>query len=297
MTTTRSVRHVFASGAEPGEASGVRALDQRWASPVVGGGRLTLTETGLRLSLERVADRHYSNAQFDDYTGKRASQYPWRPPLRLRVRARASHATAHADAATAAPAQAFDWLRGTWGFGFWNAPLTLAGGGARLPDAVWFFGSSPPSNMALTRDGVGYGWKAQVVHAQRIGALGALAPLSLAALWARLSGDERAAAGWLERLTGAHEAPLDRTLDPARADLRQWHDYTLEWLPDHARFSVDGQQALVAPNPPPGPLGFVAWIDNQYAIATPRGELRFGALTSGPQWLELASLSIEPLDT
>ena len=71
MTTTRSVRHVFTSDAAPGEASGVRALDRRWASPVVGGGRLTLTETGLRLSLERVADRHYSNAQFDDYTGKR----------------------------------------------------------------------------------------------------------------------------------------------------------------------------------------------------------------------------------
>ncbi len=295
MTTTRSVRHVFTSDAAPGEASGVRALDRRWASPVVGGGRLTLAETGLRLSLERVADRHYSNAQFDDYTGKRASQYQWRPPLRLQARVRVSHAAYPAYPATTAPAETSDWLRGTWGFGFWNAPFTLAGGGARLPDAVWFFGSSPPSNMALTRDGVGYGWKAQVVHAQRIGALGALAPLSLAALWARLSGDERAAAGWLERLTGAHEAQLDRALDTAPADLRQWHDYTLEWLPDHARFSVDGQQALAAPNPPPGPLGFVAWIDNQYAVATPRGELRFGALTCGPQWLELASLSIEPL--
>ncbi|HEX2349936.1 MAG TPA: hypothetical protein VHI51_15990 [Ktedonobacterales bacterium] len=300
MTTSPSVRHVFASEAAPGEASGVRALDRRWASPVVGGGRLTLTETGLRLSLERVADRHYSNAQFDDYSGKRASHYPWRPPLRLHVRARASHAAYPAyptDPAPDAREEASGGLRGTWGFGFWNAPFTLAGGGARLPDAVWFFGSSPPSNMALTRDGVGYGWKAQVVHAQRIGALGALAPLSLAALWARLSGDERAAAGWLERLTGAHEAPLNRPLDPTRADLRQWHDYTLEWLPDHARFLVDGQQALVAPNPPPGPLGFVAWIDNQYAVATPRGELRFGALTCGPQWLELASLSIEPLGT
>ena len=212
--------------------------------------------------------------------------------MRLRVRARASHATSPSDPPTAGSEEAADWLRGTWGFGFWNAPFTLAGGGARLPDAVWFFGSSPPSNMALTRDGVGYGWKAQVVHARRIGALGALAPLSLAALWARFSGDDRAASGWLERLTGACEAPLD----PALADLRLGHDYTLEWLPDHARFLVDGQQALVAPNPPPGPLGFVAWIDNQYAVATPRGELRFGALTCGPQWLELASLSIEPLD-
>jgi hypothetical protein len=294
MTSHHSVQQDFA----PHEPNSASALDPRWASPVVGGGRLTRSETGLRLSLERVADRHYSNAQFDDYTGKRASDYPWRPPLRLRVRARASHAAwpTRAAAPTTSEAQdASDWLRGTWGFGFWNAPLTLAGGGIRLPDAVWFFGSSPPSNMALTRDGVGYGWKAQVVHAQRLGALGALAPLSLAALWARLGGDERAAAGWLERLTGAYEAPLDRALDPPRADLRQWHDYTLEWLPNYARFLVDGEQALVAPHPPSGPLGFVAWIDNQYAVATPRGELRFGALTCGPQWLELASFSIEPL--
>lgn len=295
MTSHDAVQQDFVSD-EPHSA---RALDPRWANPSQGGGRLALSETGLRLSLERVADRHYSNAQFDDYTGKRASHYPWRPPLRLRVRARASHAACptRAAAPTTPDAQGDSgWLRGTWGFGFWNAPFTLAGGGLRLPDAIWFFGSSPPSNMALTRHGVGYGWKAQVVHARRMGALGALAPLSLAALWARLGGDERAAAGWLERVTGATEAPLDRALDAPRADLRQWHDYTLEWLPDHARFLVDGEQALVAPHPPLGPLGFVAWIDNQYAVATPRGELRFGALACGPQWLELASLSIEPLE-
>jgi hypothetical protein len=253
-----------------------------------------MTASGLRLELERVTARRYSNAQIDDYSGRRASRYLWRPPLRLRVRARASHAahpvespgSAHVDAHTGE-----GWLRGTLGFGFWNAPLTLAGGGVRLPEALWFFGASPPSNMALTAAGAGHGWKAQVVHAQRPGALAAVAPLALTALWARVSGDARAAAGWMERMTGAREA----LLDPAQADLRQWHDYTLEWRPDHAQFAVDGREALVAPDPPRGPLGFVAWIDNQYAIATPRGELRFGALDGAPQWLELASLSIEPL--
>lgn len=245
-----------------------------------------MAESGLRLALARVSASRYSNAQIDDYSGRRASRYPWRPPLRLRVRARASHA-AHPVTGGAGEG----WLRGTLGFGFWNAPLTLAGGGVRLPEALWFFGASPPSNMALTVGGVGYGWKAQVVHAQRPGALVSAPPLALAALWARISGDAHAAAEWMERMTGAHEA----TLDPTHADLRQWHDYTLDWLPDRARFTVDGREALVAPNPPQGPLGFVAWIDNQYAIATPRGELRFGALDSEPQWLELASLSIEPL--
>ena len=45
----------------------------------------------------------------------------------------------------------------------------------------------------------------------------------------------------------------------------------------------------------PGPLGFVAWVDNQYAIATPRGELRFGTIASEREWLELDYIRIQPL--
>lgn len=264
-----------------------------WARSLAGVGRLRATDDGVRLELEGATAHRYSNAQLDDYTGRRASQYLWRPPLRLRVRARASQPAQPAGERGAVSAQAAGerWLCGTAGFGFWNAPFTLAGGGVRLPEAVWFFAASSPSNMALTGGGSGHGWKAQVVHAQRLGALGAAPPLALSALWARMSGDDTAAAAWLERLTGAHEAPLD----PRLADLRQWHEYTLEWRPDNARFSVDGREVFTAPDPPRGPLGFVAWIDNQYAIVTPRGKLRFGALDCAPQWLELASLTIEPL--
>ena len=63
------------------------------------------------------------------------------------------------------------------------------------------------------------------------------------------------------------------------------------------RFDISrfGAEVFRAPNPPAGPLGFVAWIDNQYAIATPRGQLHFGTLNSGPEWLELDSISITPL--
>jgi hypothetical protein len=49
------------------------------------------------------------------------------------------------------------------------------------------------------------------------------------------------------------------------------------------------------PNPPPGPLGFVAWIDNQYAIATPQGSLRFGTVSSSAEWLEIDWIRITPL--
>lgn len=270
------------------ETFGLAGPASRWARTLAGVGRLAGGADGLRLTLEGATADRYSNAQIDDYSGRRASQYPWRPPLRLAVRARASHSTAPAGAR---PPTGDGWLRGTAGFGFWNAPLTLGGGGVRLPDAVWFFAASPPSNMALTPGGVGYGWKAQVVHSQRWGALAAAPPLALTTLWALVSGDERPAARWLARLTGARE----QSLDPAQADLRVWHDYTLEWRPDTARFAVDGREVLAAPQPPAGPLGFVAWIDNQYAIATPRGKLHFGALDCPPQWLELASVHIEPL--
>jgi hypothetical protein len=241
--------------------------------------------------LDSATANRYSNAQIDDYSGRSARHYPWRPPLRLAVRARASHPAASATPAGEQSRTAGDWLRGTAGFGFWNAPLTLARGGMRLPDAVWFFAASPPSQMALTPGDVGYGWKAQVVHSHRWGALAAAPPLALTALWARVSGDERAAAQWMRRLTGAQEYQLD----PDQANLRAWHDYTLEWRADQARFAVDGREVFVAPDPPAGPLGFVAWVDNQYAIVTPRGELRFGALDCPPQWLELASVSITPL--
>jgi len=66
-------------------------------------------------------------------------------------------------------------------------------------------------------------------------------------------------------------------------------------LSNEAAFWVDDQLVLRAQHPPTRPLGFVAWLDNQYAIATPRGELRFATISSGPQWFELDSVKIEPL--
>src|SRR5262249_29257701 len=149
----------------------------------------------------------YSNAQIDDYSGLPRSRYPWRAPLRLEVRARASHLVAD--------------LRGTAGFGFWNYPFTLAGGMPRPPESVWFFAASPPSSMALVPGSPGWGWKAQVVHAKRWGALVASLPTLGAIAWARLSGREHAAARWVRLLTGTHETPLT-------AALTEWHDYALE---------------------------------------------------------------------
>lgn len=261
------------------------ALDARWTTTLAGGGTLTVASSALRLALPGATGRRYADAQIDDYAGTSLSRFPWRPPLRLDVRARASHTLLTTTASTgAAPLS----LRGTAGFGFWNAPLTMAGGMPRLPDAVWFFAASPPSNMALVSGLPGCGWKAQVVHAHRWQSLVAGVPALGTIAWARLTGRDRAAVSWVRRVTGAHETLLD-------VSLTEWHDYSLEWHPECARFWVDQREVLAAPQPPAGPLGFVAWIDNQYAVATPRGAFRFGLLDTGPQWLELDHLRITPL--
>jgi hypothetical protein len=265
-------------------------LDARWTQLCPGGGMLICAESVLRLGFPGAMRGRYTNAQIDDYDSRPRRAYLWRPPLRLEVRARASHPqhppTVHV-AGDPAPAAT---LRGTAGFGFWNYPFSTAGAVLTLPEAVWFFYASPPANMALVPGVPGWGWKAQVVHARRWGAVGAVLSAATAVGWARLSGRERAAARWMQRVSGAAEAHVA----PALTD---WHEYALEWRREMARFEVDGREILAVRNPPSGPLGFVAWIDNQYAVATPRGALRFGTLDAGPQWLELAHVHIGSPDS
>jgi hypothetical protein len=259
-------------------------LDARWTSTRLGGGDVASASSILRLSFERAEEEHYTDAQIDDYAKLRRSHYPWRPPLRLEVRARASHPPAHPKGTGGRFA-----LVGTAGFGFWNLPFSTKGDVLRLPEAVWFFYASPPSRMELVPGVPGWGWKAQVVHAHRLGALVATGPTALSALWSRLSGHEDAAARWVQRLAGAQEAQL--TNDP-----REWATYEIDWRAERAIFRVNGAAVLIAPNPPPGPLGFVAWVDNQYAVATPRGELRFGTIATEREWLELDYIRIHATD-
>ena len=243
----------------------------RWTQWLQGTGRLEPGDSTVRLATQDARRECYSDAQLDDYhTGARQRRWQWRPPLKLSVRARATRTD----------------LIGTAGFGFWNDPFTLSGGVTALPQAVWFFYASLPSNMALAPGAPGRGWKAALVNTEFTSALLSSVPTALAVLWTRLTGSPLGA-HWVQRISGAHEAALD-------LDWTQWHACELDWQPDAAHFSVDGQPVLRAPNPPRGPLGFVTWVDNQYAVATPRGELRFGLLDApGEQWLELDWIRIE----
>ena len=76
--------------------------------------------------------------------------------------------------------------------------------------------------------------------------------------------------------------------------LLEWHEYGLTWRPDGAVFEVDGNVVAESSIAPHGPLGFVAWIDNQYAVLSETEGIRFGLLpTEVEHWLEIQDLRVE----
>ncbi len=247
---------------------------------LAGEGRAEQTPDGVwRLTLPAVP-RGYADAQIDDYSALRRGDFPWRPPLRLTLRARAT---------PKAP-------QGTLGFGFWNDPFTLSlgqGGAARRlpasPQAVWFFYGSPPNAMAFAPGIRGDGWKAVSLSGPRLPALILGSAAASAFLLSRLPLLRRPVIALAKKSVHAAEMALPTPLN-------EWHAYTLEWHPCEARFEVDGATVLISPIVPHPPLGFVAWIDNQYATASTEAGLGFGTLaTAGPQSLEIAELQIERL--
>src|SRR6266536_5294517 len=243
-----------------------QSIDQHWIQTCIGPGSLSVQESAVRMSLPMVLQGQYADAQIDDYSGRpRRSAFPWTPPLRMEVRARSSLPAA----TSASNSKSIGILRGTAGFGFWNYPFSPKGDILMLPEAIWFFYASPPSNMALVPGIPGWGWKAQVIHSVRLGAALATVPLAATIAFGLLTGETRHAARWMQKVSGACEALL-------QVEMTDWHSYTLEWHRSEALFWVDDTLVLRSPQSPTRPLGFVASLDNQYAVATPRGVLRFG---------------------
>ncbi len=230
----------------------------------------------LTLKLPAGPGKNYRLAQLDDYTSLPRRAFPWQPPLTLTLRARVS-----------APN-----LPGTWGFGLWNDPFSLnlgLGGGARrfpaLPNAAWYFYASPPNHLSFRNDLPAQGLLAATFRAP---------PLPAPLLAAGTPGLPLLAWPPTARLLRpllARVIRQDAALPPI--DPTQWHTYTLRWETAHVTFTVDSATVLHTPITPRGPLGFVLWIDNQYAALPPAGGLRFGALPNAVEsWLEIQSVEI-----
>ncbi len=238
----------------------------RWVRLIRGHGDQTWSPGVLRLWLRPGPARPYSLSQLDDYHLD-GQVFAWRPPLRLTVRSRFSHA---------------EGMVGTAGFGFWNAPFR--GETARAivasPQVAWFFYASPHNNLAFTHGWDGWGFFAQVVR-------GPAAPRPLlAAGWALtklpLLGRLVLKAGTASVAAGEHAL---------QAEMTAWHLYRLEWEADGVRFFVDEEEVYQSPVSPRPPLAFVAWVDNQFLnVRTGMGGY---VPVPGEQWLDLAHIHIE----
>lgn len=240
----------------------------------IGGGRVASNEI-IHLELPQVSTG-YANAQLDDHRQLSRSRFPWRPPLTLALEARTSQ----------------DEPPGTLGFGFWNDPFSLGQAGASrklpaVPNALWFFYASPPNDLSLAKGAPPTGWKASSVRTPPLPPLLLGPPALLAFGLSYLPLMRRLIVGTAKSFISASEVGLDIRLD-------EWHSYRIDWSVESAAFHVDGEEVLRANEPPRGPLGFIAWIDNQYAVFAPSKGIRFGVLTtSEPQSLSIRNLSLD----
>lgn len=234
-----------------------------------GTGQVQRQEGNIHLLRQAATKKQYINAQVDDYSEKFLHQ----APLRMRLNARFSHS--------------IDRLKGTAGFGFWNAPFTPGNYRFRFPKTAWFFFGSPPLNIALAKDVPGYGWKAATMDATHWPFFVLLPTAPIGFLLMRLPIFYRNVWPIGQRAIKVSEASLNQM------DITQWHTYQIDWLQEKVSFWVNEQVVHTSPYSPTGKMGFVAWIDNQYAVVTPQGNLGWGLVEeAAPQWLEIQDLEI-----
>jgi len=251
------------------------SVSKRWKVSQIGKGHVVRRQQALWLTLPQIDATAYSNAQISDYDPANR-RFRYKPPIRLTIRARAS-----------APAHQ---LRGTAGFGFWNHPFAPNERGFRLPQAVWFFFASPQSNISLAKDVSGSGWKAAIMDARRWQFLTLLPTAPIGFLLMRIPYLYDRLWGIGQQALGVSEARLDGNL------LAESHTYELVWRKDSVVFAVDNRVVHQAITAPSQPLGFVAWMDNQFAVVTPQGQFKFGLVdVTQEQSLVIERIAIQPL--
>jgi hypothetical protein len=233
-----------------------------------------------RLSIPSGFSDSYRLAQLDDYTKTSRGRFPHHTPLSLALSARTSS----------------DSIPGTWGFGLWNDPfgLSLGFGGSpfrlpTLPNAAWFFGASEENYLsfggrvgeAVSRPPAN-GFLAQTFRAPRFHPLVIVAALALPF-------SRKVTRRLLSRVIEEDGTAL--SVDPT-----QWHTYRLDWSMKRVSFEVDDALVFESPVSPNPPLGFVIWIDNQFAAFTPEGKIGFGVLANPePAWLEVQEIELKSL--
>jgi hypothetical protein len=219
----------------------LNVIEQGDAEVTSAGGRWTL-------GVPPTSSADYSNAMLTTYRSRQ--DFSFVPYTRLEL-------TAHLEGE----------LHGTAGFGFWNHPYGL---GLRLPRAIWFFFSSRPNDMPLAMGVSGHGFKAAVFDAQRWLFYILLPATPIGLLLMRVPALYRRLWPVGQRAIGVDEIAL------AAALLQVRRRYTIEWNEQDIVFMIDHEIVFSTRNVPRGKLGFVAWIDNQYAVVTPQGKFRFG---------------------
>ena len=250
-----------------------------WRVTQIGRGVVQTLPGALWLTVKPASETMYSDAQISDYgnyTDDFYAPFRWRPPLQMTVRARAKMSAGS--------------IQGTAGFGFWNQPFMPGQRRFRIPQAVWFFYSSPPSNMQLARGVPGPGWKAATFNARRWPFFALLPTAPLGFLLLRFPTVYERLWPLAQQALGVSEGLLEGDL------LTRTHTYTLDWAVDSVRFAVDGERVHETDLSPGGPLGFIAWVDNQYAVVTPQGQFGFGLVpVAQEQSLVLEQVTIRQL--
>ncbi len=243
-------------------------LPDHWNTTQIGTGTVQSQVDHLWLTVPPASSEHYHDAQISDYDST-SLNFNNQPPLRLTVKARAEGE-----------------IHGTAGFGFWNHMFAPNERGFRIPQAVWFFFGSPPNNIALANGVAGHGWKAATFNAQQWKFYGLLplAPIGFLLMRNKWLYNKLWRIG--QDAIGVSEVALDHSL------LHNFHTYTIDWRRDGATFAVDGKTIMQTNAIPTKPLGFIAWIDNQYAIVTPQGNFGWGLLDV-PQAQSLVIQDIE----
>jgi hypothetical protein len=228
-----------------------------------------------RLEVPPGFGRRYHLAQLDDYGGLGRRAFPWQPPLELRLRARSS---------------VNDWP-GTWGFGLWNDPFSLAlAHGTQafrlptLPQAAWFFFAAAPNYLSLRDDLPAQGGMAAVFEAAPL-TLRVATRLALSAPGLLLRPlARRVRRSWRRWVTEAGAA--------LEVDATVWQDYCLRWQATGVQMWVGETCVLATPRSPRPPLALVFWIDNQWAAFRPDGRWGWGLLAHPGGWLEMADVTL-----